>query len=219
MSTDLPATLARLETWLSAHAPAIHAQLTPGVTGAELDALEAHTGLKLPEAYRILYKTHGSWGGTFGLGHMPLGSVLSSWNTWRDLEPDSQETEGHVSHPPGAIKPQYINLGWIPLLEDRGGNEVGVDLKPGPTGKVGQIITYGRDEEHKYVLAPGLEAFLTEYVARLESGRVRVVQLEGFSKPTWDIQLTDSTGHSANTYSPLTDFYPGFGAAPARRSR
>lgn len=189
------------------------------VTDAELDTLETHIGLRLPGAYRILYKTHGDWGGTFGLRHMPLESVLSGWNTWRDLEADSQETEGHVSYPPGAIKAQDINLGWIPFLEDKGGNEVGVDLNPAPAGKVGQVITYGRDEEHKDVLAPSLEAFLTEYVARLEAGRVRVVLLEGFSKPTWDIQLTDVTGYSANGYQHLEDFSPGFGAAPARRSR
>ena len=82
----------------------------------------------------------------------------------------------------------------------------------------GQVITFGRDEDHKYVLADSLDAFVEFYVARLRSGQVRLEQLSGYAEPTWSLQLTDEVGFSADGYRTLPDFYPGFGAAPARRS-
>ena len=220
MTPDLPATLARLEAWLAAHAPALHAQLAPGSTDAELDELETQIGQKLPEAYRALYRAHAYWGHAFGLDHIPFEGVYAGeWAVWHELEADFQRTEGHISHPAGAIRAQYINLGWIPFLRDWGGNSVGVDLNPGPQEKVGQAITFGRDERAKYVLADSLDAFLTEYLARLEAGRVRLYQHEPDEPDTLRLYLLDEDCKGDDSYRRLADFYPGFGAAPARRSR
>lgn len=222
MTADLSAILARLETWLAEHTPDIHAELTPGVADAELDALEAHIGLKVPETYRLLYRVHGYWGGAFGLGHLTLDGAQFNWNVCRGLEPKYQEVDGHISHPPGAIKTQYINLGWVPLLEDGGGNFVSIDLDPGPSGRIGQVITFGRDENDKYVLAESLEAFLNEYVSRLEAGRATITMepLDDLEISEWPLLLHDADGdHQEGQIRMLADVYPGFGAAPARRSR
>lgn len=216
MTADLTPMFERLEHWLAAHAPRIHAELEAGASDADLDALEVATGHRLPAAYRALYRRHRYWGQTFPLDHVPLGHVLREWQVWQQLEAEFQELQGHASHPAGAITPQYINLGWIPFLKDWGGNSVGIDLAPGPGGVSGQVITFGRDERDKYVLAASLQAFLTEYVARLEAGRVSVRQPELSPKDSEQLALHDAKGRAVDAYSTLAVLFPGFGASPRR---
>lgn len=226
MIPDLSTTLARLEAWLAAHAPALHAQLAPGAADAELDALETLTGLKLPGAFRTLYRWHdgqnGSAGGVFGLEFLPLSRVECEWVMWRDIGTAHPEMNGDIpsaSHPPGSIQDAYTTPGWLGFLVDGGGNSVGLDFNPGPAGTAGQVITFGRDEEHKYVLADSLDAFLDEYLARLEAGQVTVSALEGFDGEVWATELHDAEGRTVTEWYVLGERFPGFGAAPARRSR
>lgn len=216
MTVALTLMFERLEHWLAAHAPRIHAELDAGASDADLDVLEVATGHRLPAAYRALYRRHQDWGRTFPLDHVPLGHVLHEWLVWQQLEAEFQEMQGHTSHPAGAITPQYINLGWIPFLKDWGGNSVGIDLAPGPGGVSGQVITFGRDERDKYVLASSLEAFLTEYVARLEAGRVTSSLSDEPPGQAEHLALHDANGEPVDTYRTLADLFPGFGASPRR---
>lgn len=217
MVTDLISLFERLEQWLDTHAPLIHAELTPGVKDSELDELEALTGQTLPPDYRALYRRHGDWGKALRLTHMPLTRVHRDWLMWESLSRKdfATSTEGHRSFPPDAITPRHINLGWIPFLTDYGGNSVGVDLAPASGGVHGQVITFGRDEREKYVLAPSLADFLREYVERLETGKVKVIDENdpGFP-PSQRLELTNAQGEGVDAYMRLADLFPGFGASP-----
>ncbi|PHH53104.1 Glucan synthesis regulatory protein [Ceratocystis fimbriata CBS 114723] len=62
--------------------------------------------------------------------------------------------------PAGAIQRAYSHPAWIPLVRDWGGNNLAVDLHPGPTGHWGQIILFGRDYDTKYVIARSWAHFL-----------------------------------------------------------
>lgn len=64
------------------------------------------------------------------------------------------------SQPPNAIQKAYVHPAWIPLARDWGGNNICVDLAPGPTGKWGQVILMGRDYDCKYVVSRSWAAFL-----------------------------------------------------------
>jgi len=64
------------------------------------------------------------------------------------------------SQPPNAVQKAYASPAWIPLARDWGGNCIAVDLAPGPTGKWGQIIIFGRDYDMKFVIARSWAAFL-----------------------------------------------------------
>ncbi|KAI9802837.1 MAG: Cell wall assembly regulator [Piccolia ochrophora] len=64
------------------------------------------------------------------------------------------------SQPSGAIQKAYAHPGWIPMARDWGGNNLAVDLAPGPAGKWGQVIIFGRDYDCKYVVARSWAAFL-----------------------------------------------------------
>lgn len=212
MSAELTALFERLELWLAAHAPQMYTELTPGAKENDLDDLESLIGQKLPTAYRELYRRHDDWGGAFRLSHCSLASVRQEWLVWQELEPEfGSEVEGHVSHPPGAITPRYINLGWIPFLKDWGGNSVGVDLAPDKAGTWGQVITFGRDEYEKVVLAASLSDFLREYVGRLEAGRVKVIEEDDPDFPPHQrLELTDEAGEGVDAYQRLADLFPDF---------
>lgn len=74
------------------------------------------------------------------------------------------------SVPPGAVHDTYAHRDWIPLVTDNAGNHVAVDLLPGATGKMGQIILFGREFDTKYVVAPTWGDFLLGFARDLESG-------------------------------------------------
>ncbi|KAL8995701.1 MAG: hypothetical protein Q9188_006746 [Gyalolechia gomerana] len=74
---------------------------------------------------------------------------------WRQELLDRQD-----SQPSRAIQKVYAHPEWIPLARDWGGNNIAVDLAPGPVGKWGQIIIFGRDYDCKYVIARSWAAFL-----------------------------------------------------------
>ncbi|CCD24565.1 Smi1p NDAI_0D02510 [Naumovozyma dairenensis CBS 421] len=74
------------------------------------------------------------------------------------------------SFPPNHILTVYAHPNWIPLLTDNAGNHVGVDLAPGPMGKYGQIIIFGREWDTKYVVASNWGEFLLSFANDLEAG-------------------------------------------------
>ena len=78
------------------------------------------------------------------------------------------------SQPTGAIRKAYAHPGWIPLARDWGGNNLAVDLAPGPAGKWGQVILFGRDYDCKYVVARSWAALLATIADDLHSGKVIV---------------------------------------------
>jgi cell wall assembly regulator SMI1 len=75
------------------------------------------------------------------------------------------------SQPPNAIQRVYAHPAWIPLVRDWGGNNLAVDLAPGPAGKWGQVILFGRDYDCKYVVARSWSAFLAMVADDLGSGK------------------------------------------------
>lgn len=221
--TTLPLTdiLAQLDRWYAEHAPAIHATLRPGATDAQLDALEGHIGLKLPQDFRELYKWHDGddslLNGAFSLEFATLSNIVAYWDVWLPIYDDyvpSDDIEASISQE--FIAQQEINKAWVPFLHDGAGNFVALDLAPGTRGHMGQIITFGPDEPVKYVLASSLADFLAEYLQRLQKGQAMVSE-DGSG--IWNIHLKDSAGTYKKDIGSLADIYPGFGASPAVRER
>lgn len=73
--------------------------------------------------------------------------------------------------PQNSIRKAYAHSGWIPLVRDWGGNNLAVDLSPGPAGRWGQIVMFGRDYDTKYVVARSWGAFLALVADDLNSGK------------------------------------------------
>jgi cell wall assembly regulator SMI1 len=190
LEEDIGPTLARLEAWYAAHLPPDRYVFNPPATEAELDAFERLIGLELPRAYRQLYRWHDGeeddrWGHIYGLPILSLEAAGSQWRTWNevlaDFGGDRYEIRGGA-WPEGAVDPAYINPRWIPLTHDGSGNHIGIDFDPWPTGRIGQVILYGRDEDVKAVLADSLGSFLDWIAGLLEGGNFRLDAEQGVQR-------------------------------------
>ena len=216
--------LERLDAWYARYLPSVHKTLRPGATEAELDEFERKFGIRLPADFRALYRWHDgqNWsvGGVLGLDFQSLEQVAYGFGSLEDGADMSVYLSLNVemyiiSQPTGAIRELYTTPKVVPFLSDGGGNFVALDFNPDVAGISGQVITTGRDEVRRYVLAPNVEAFLREYLHRLESVQVVVRQLPGYESEMWSARLTDAQGHGEEGYYRLGDLYPGFGAFPA----
>lgn len=79
-------------------------------------------------------------------------------------------SENCTSSPAGMIRCLHANRGWIPLGQSSDSNHFGIDLDPGPSGVVGQVINFGRDQEDKHVLALSWAQFLEDFADELAAG-------------------------------------------------
>ncbi|GAA5844443.1 hypothetical protein JCM9279_006308 [Rhodotorula babjevae] len=110
------------------------------------------------------------------------------------------DVPGMGAFPDGWVRKRYSHPGWLPLLTDRCGNYIGVDLDPPPPpagattssssssaapgapaakartyGQPGQVIAFGREIDDKVVLFPGdgpagWARFLAAFVDDVERG-------------------------------------------------
>ena len=84
--------------------------------------------------------------------------------------------------PPDTIQKVYAHPAWIPLAKDFSGNNIAVDLCPGPRGTWGQIILFGRDCDTKYVVARSWASFLAAVADDFEGGEARFDVDESFQE-------------------------------------
>lgn len=97
-----------------------------------------------------------AFAGSSSSSAVPIPQAAQTGNTnWREELMAKQD-----SQPDKAIQKVYAHPAWIPLARDWGGNNICVDLAPGPTGKWGQVILMGRDYDCKYVVSRSWSAFL-----------------------------------------------------------
>ncbi|SCV70009.1 BQ2448_1403 [Microbotryum intermedium] len=108
---------------------------------------------------------------------------------------DGHADAGMSSFPSGWVRSRYSHPGWLPLLTDRCGNYIGIDLDPPPPrsstsrvpgyaakgyGQPGQVIAFGREIDQKVVLFPGdgsggWARFLAAFVEDVERGEFAVL--------------------------------------------
>jgi cell wall assembly regulator SMI1 len=183
LDEDIAPVLARLDAWYAAHLPPDKYRFNPPATDAQLDAFERQVGLRMPRAYRQLYRWHDGenddrWGHIYGLPLLPLDRAAAQWKSWiKDVLPYFGGNRYAIpggAWPQGAVDPAYINPRWIPLTHDGSGNHIGLDFDPWPGGRVGQVILFGRDEDVKAVLAQSLGKFLEWIAGMLEDGNFRL---------------------------------------------
>jgi cell wall assembly regulator SMI1 len=181
----------RLKLWLAREYPELGDTLNYGILPQDLAQIEMQFGFALPQAVRDSYLVADgqeaessagcSEGLFFGLSLLPLEGVLEEWRFWREVDDDPQTGNNpHLrdimqSVPDGYVRKEYSQRGWLPLVVDKAGNYIGVDLNPDKHGSVGQVIVFGRDFDTKIVLwhgdGPGGWArWLANFVDELESG-------------------------------------------------
>jgi cell wall assembly regulator SMI1 len=146
-----------------------------GAAGAAIEDLERHVGVKLPESFRSFLLVHDGQadfapGLLFGEQLLSVSGITRQWDSWRELDEPAMNddcSEFMKSEPEGYVRPLYTNRKWIPISHDYAGNHMGFDFDPDARGTKGQVITFGRDEDRKLLLAASFDEFLGLLVARL----------------------------------------------------
>ncbi|WP_275897127.1 SMI1/KNR4 family protein [Stenotrophomonas sp. G4] len=82
----------------------------------------------------------------------------------------------------------YSNARWIPLTHDGGGNHMGLDFDPDAGGAEGQMISFGADEDTKYLLARTFDDFVAKALewiqqSRWNDGDLQSMADDGFAPP------------------------------------
>ncbi|SCG39801.1 SMI1/KNR4 family protein [Micromonospora coxensis] len=130
------------------HAP----ELGAGHSEEDIHAAEAAMGLRLPEDLRALYRTVSQ--DEYGLlGEGTLLRLDTVVETYLAGGPGVVEHDDlfavfpvvYEAYPPGRVRRVSRSDWWVEVGTDSGGNDCMVDLDPGPHGRPGQIIEYGRD--------------------------------------------------------------------------
>lgn len=162
-------------TWVKNKAPSVEKYLKRPDSSREskFNTIEEMAQKKLPDDFKTLYsyvdgESKESTGFIFGVNFLSLDDIIKQLEIWceiidaeTDPETLSQYDTSFKSYPAEAIKLIYSRKGWIPITYDFAGNHIGIDLDPGPNGKTGQIINFGRDEEIKCVIADDLKDFIS----------------------------------------------------------
>lgn len=209
-------TFHRLRNALADSFPELLETLNPPADPILLAQFEAELGCPLPPPVRDSFliadgqdleasNANGTGGLFFGLHLLPLEEVVSEWQFWRQAEhdPSSGQNEAVLatmaSVPPGWIKSQYACRGWLPLVTDRSGNYIGVDLDPGQGGSWGQVIIFGRDFDRKCVLWKGegdggWGKWLASFTNELESGDGWEAEKSSSSDEEDEVGYTSYTG-------------------------
>ena len=167
--------------------PQLSETLNEGVSNKDIKAAQAKMGLNFPEYLKELYLTNNGddneaiCGMIMGLHFLSLESLLNEWASLKKIadDPKINNSGSFSSTPMASIKRCYADAKWIPFCTDGSGNFIGIDLAPGPNGKAGQIINFGRDEGNKAVLAKDLNAFFERLVRITKSDDFHIADYDG----------------------------------------
>ncbi|ODV86613.1 hypothetical protein CANARDRAFT_185741, partial [[Candida] arabinofermentans NRRL YB-2248] len=185
----------RLEDWLDREFPELGDDLEDGVTQNDLNAIERDLKLSLPLDVRESYQIHDGQlqlgkkrGLIYGYPLLDLEAIAAETNIWRrGTSKSNTENQKHntvnfldlqKSFPPGAVVPVYYHPNWIPIVKDNEGNNIALDLNPGPRGRWGQVILFGRDFDTKLVVASCFTEFLLNLVEDLEEGHFSIDEVD-----------------------------------------
>lgn len=114
-----------------------------------------------------------------------LGTTTTKVSSERlNVSPDAARYPSQRSIPPGTIHPIFAHPMWIPMITDKVGNCIGIDLSPPNTGKGvwGQVILFGREFDTKFLIADNFGDFLLIFANDLEKGN-------------WDMKLPEKNNY------------------------
>ena len=183
----------RLEAWLKAQAPEVHASLGPPATDEAIRALEAAVGMTLPEDVRASYRLHDGQSrdltlvppvesGEVGYSLLPLSRIAAEWKTWKGLL-DGGDFAGQVGGPDAGIRDDWWNPGWLPLTTNGGGDSHCLDLAPAGGGTSGQVITMFHAEAKRELTARSFGEWLAALADELEQGEWTLDDAGGIERP------------------------------------
>ena len=161
----------RIESWLAASAPSVHASFGPPATKRELAKTEQFLGVQFPDDVRFSYLRHNGNGLLFGAwSWLSLKGIRNYWSSWKSLLDDGTFEGQKTTNKGSKVRNDWWNPAWIPLVVCES-DSVCLDLAPGRKGRVGQMIQMWHDLDQRYVEAASFKEWLSGYADDLERGK------------------------------------------------
>ncbi len=161
--------IAEIDRCLATNRPEYYALLLLGATDAELDAFETQFSLKLPAAFRQLYRWRN---GQDPLSSAPL-QMNRSFCTLQEIVRTKDMLDGMIGF--DFDDPRYWRRGWVPFLHNGGGSHLCLDLAAEDGGRPGQLIGFWKADEDRPVEFPSVEAWLIDLVDSMKTGELQVM--------------------------------------------
>jgi cell wall assembly regulator SMI1 len=162
------ALIGRMDRWLASNRPDYYDLLQAGATDAELDAFEARLSLKLPEAFRQLYR----WRNGQAPGSSNPLQFNRTFSTLEEIASTKEELDSMIGS--DFEDPRYWRRGWVPFLHNGAGSHLCLDLAAEDGGQVGQLVAFWKRDQDRPVEHRSLEAWLAALVASMESGALQL---------------------------------------------
>lgn len=142
--------------------------LPPGASEAAVASAERALGATLPEEVRAFYRAHDGGGEERHCGGhrlLSLNGMVAAWQSWKerlDAGELEEDEDDEPSNDEDDVRDAAWTPGWIPVTTDDEGNYLLVDLSPGATGRVGQIISLWDESPMRLVEGPSFLGWLSE---------------------------------------------------------
>lgn len=161
--------LEEIDLWIRSNRPGYYAELQPGVSDEQLNRFEQQFSVKLPAAFRELYR----WKN--GQPNSCSDSFVEN-RMFTPLE-DMAETKKELDAMIGTDfeDPTTWRRGWIPFLSNGGGDHLCLDMGAEDGGAIGQLIAYWHADEDRPIEFPSTEAWLQEISGQMKDGTFEVV--------------------------------------------
>jgi cell wall assembly regulator SMI1 len=163
------ALIGRMDRWLAANRPEYYALLQPGAMDVDLDSFEAQFLLKLPDAFRQLYRWRN--------GQDSVSSASLQMNrtfcTLDHVASSKDMLDGMIGY--DFDDPRYWRRGWVPFLHNGTGSYLCLDLVAEDGGQPGHLIGFWKRDEDRPVEFPSMETWLANLVASMEDGSLKLV--------------------------------------------
>ena len=175
-----------LESWFRKHMPHVYRALNPGVSASDLSAFEKELKHPLPDSFKASYERHDGHdphvasGLLLGLPLLPLRVIRRLHRDWRKGAGKTKKDHAGVScFPYQKVQPVFSSPSWFPISDDNDGNHIAIDLAPGPTGSIGQVIVCGRYKLFHPVLALDFAQLLSDIAEELTRGNWKLEAFDG----------------------------------------
>ena len=171
-----------IEGVLHEHAHSIHQALHAPAYPATIHALEEGVGSRLPRSVVASLGIHDGMRHQVNLvDYHSLLPVAGMIREWRMVRSYPWERPGPECVDDGRIKGDLRwRRAWVPIAVDLGGNLLGFDLDPGPTGTSGQVFAWQNwGSPAPRVIAPSYAAWLEQIAEQLLARRFTLNQWGG----------------------------------------
>ncbi len=165
----------KFENYLKANFMEGYNALHTAAADADIKALEATIGSKIPDDFKQSLKIHNgqknlSVGLLYSGGLLSVENILKEWNMWKQLLDAGELKSETISEPQGAIRNDWWNQLWLPIASDGSGNSTCIDLAPDRNGTLGQITDLDHEAADRIVLADSFKEWFSRYVDDVING-------------------------------------------------